>query len=745
MLSKAPKNYALRKRITSGIAILLIPALTSVVVCVLFYIFLENNIAKAERITFDNITSIIERDFGEVFNGLHNMTQQQSFNTLLLSSEPLDQDIELSDIQKSLNLIKKDKSFVHEIAMVFGDKFVLTNLNLRTYEQFFFDSTFYYGLDEAVLRDSLSEKNRYNISFYPDNSVSACYINIPYLSVSLDFVVYFNNSKLNSYIKSVSQYEAGGIILEDKAGNAILSGDTRAETEWTRHGGDLQSYLKNKNFQTIGLSDTGLTIYSYIPSSSYGGIIIIMRILLLLSIFASLVIASVMMILNIRKGYRPISTIKEKLLGLNLSEDGETDDIKLIDKNVTKLIENKLEYEDKLDRHKQLLKNNILIRILRNQPLHDTLRNICNEYGFDLFGKKIAVIALESQNIIDYLDSIESPEEASKEYSRITEERHRMIGQYFSQFEAFYTADAERHCYVTLINSAEDDDGIILDNIKRCAEGYQTGTNKTYAIYVSVAISRIIDSPGDLHRAYRQAEDTRIFIEMLGSDNEIFFYDQINTKSDSPDAALYDLRGIRDSIRAKDYIAASEKFNVLIQKELTALLPKQLRCKIYSIVDRLIAELAEATQYYDNNLLQRIDFTNKLLNVSSIESLKTATTEIFKALNDYVSEKANYNSEWIERVKSYIAANYSDINLNVGFLADNFNFNPSYFSRIFKKETGTGVYDYIQEKRIEVAKELLKKENVGDIAVKVGYLDSRTFIRTFKKVEGETPSKYKHK
>ena len=71
--------------------------------------------------------------------------------------------------------------------------------------------------------------------------------------------------------------------------------------------------------------------------------------------------------------------------------------------------------------------------------------------------------------------------------------------------------------------------------------------------------------------------------------------------------------------------------------------------------------------------------------------------------------------------------------------------NASYFSRLFKKETGEGVIDYINKVRIERAKVLLRNTDLksSEICSMVGVLDSKYFSKLFKKMEGLTPSEYR--
>lgn len=70
---------------------------------------------------------------------------------------------------------------------------------------------------------------------------------------------------------------------------------------------------------------------------------------------------------------------------------------------------------------------------------------------------------------------------------------------------------------------------------------------------------------------------------------------------------------------------------------------------------------------------------------------------------------------------------------------------PSYFSKLFLKETGENYTDFLNRKKISWAKEALRNtdENINLIAMNLGFQDTSYFVKVFKRVEGTTPSKYR--
>lgn len=71
--------------------------------------------------------------------------------------------------------------------------------------------------------------------------------------------------------------------------------------------------------------------------------------------------------------------------------------------------------------------------------------------------------------------------------------------------------------------------------------------------------------------------------------------------------------------------------------------------------------------------------------------------------------------------------------------------NPSYFSRLFKKEVGETFVEYVTRMKINRAKELLEQtdESVGKICERLGYDNQSYFIKLFKTYAGITPMEYR--
>ena len=108
----------------------------------------------------------------------------------------------------------------------------------------------------------------------------------------------------------------------------------------------------------------------------------------------------------------------------------------------------------------------------------------------------------------------------------------------------------------------------------------------------------------------------------------------------------------------------------------------------------------------------------------------------------YENEESNY---LIKKAKQYIQDNYNRM-ITLTDLADYMGLSESYSSRLFNKEVGMNMSSYINEIRVEKAKELLthSDEKIYGIAEKIGYASTTAFHVAFKKKTGMTPAEYRN-
>lgn len=123
------------------------------------------------------------------------------------------------------------------------------------------------------------------------------------------------------------------------------------------------------------------------------------------------------------------------------------------------------------------------------------------------------------------------------------------------------------------------------------------------------------------------------------------------------------------------------------------------------------------------------------------------SSSIFKLINDICEHmEGNSTPADIKEIIEYINNNYHK-DLSRDYIAEKFNINSKALSTMIKQELGTTFIDYLAQIRIEEASKLIRTTDmtITDIYEQIGFNNRTTFIRTFKKEVGITPSEYKKK
>jgi two-component system, response regulator YesN len=138
-------------------------------------------------------------------------------------------------------------------------------------------------------------------------------------------------------------------------------------------------------------------------------------------------------------------------------------------------------------------------------------------------------------------------------------------------------------------------------------------------------------------------------------------------------------------------------------------------------------------------------FAYEIENANQVETLHQLEDRMIEQYCDLViSNSLSQYTTMTRRVIEYIHSFYNK-QINKEELAAKLSTHPSHLSRKFKEETKLTLTAYQQMLRINQAKHLLKTESlsVEEIAWTIGYDDPSYFARVFKKETGRTPSAYR--
>ncbi len=281
------------------------------------------------------------------------------------------------------------------------------------------------------------------------------------------------------------------------------------------------------------------------------------------------------------------------------------------------------------------------------------------------------------------------------------------------------------------------------------ADGLQRFIQENFGFHVAVLAGEPHEGLAGIHESFLEAVKAEEFLD--APDVDFISYREIRNRSKGSYAYTREqeerILGAlvsRNTELAVSYINKVLDVNFLENR----LSPDMRRCLLYDLAGTLMKASSE-TGLPAKNERGGVQMEWELEELAGKKSLKEVKA-ILKKMAEDVSEtepdgaQENQSRQLCQEVLSYINANYSDPDLNISQTGQHFHMTPAYLSSIFRREMGESLLKVITQTRVRKAEELLSQGvSVVEAGERVGFRDSSTFIRTFKKYTGVTPGQIK--
>lgn len=184
------------------------------------------------------------------------------------------------------------------------------------------------------------------------------------------------------------------------------------------------------------------------------------------------------------------------------------------------------------------------------------------------------------------------------------------------------------------------------------------------------------------------------------------------------DEYIANLKCMEDSVLIRDYLLVSIRVNIELALREEGIEDPGIDLSLRSV------DMEIETAEFRNNL---IEILNKAITIRDAEAIKRS-------------------SDIIDSAMRYIDNHYKDEDISLDSVALASNISANYLSAMFSQKVGLSFVEYVTKKRMEKAKQLLRKtdKRSGEIAGEIGYKDPRYFSFVFKKKTGCTPSQYRN-
>lgn len=664
---------------------------------------------------------------------------------------------ELFNLVYVLRKHKALHSYIDNIAIVFRDVDLVIDCTspAGSYGDFFeyrfsFESDNFHGIEDLdFTKDSLLiPRCRVGKYTQPNQDRLLYFKAIPNASGAAKamLLVTLKPDSLVSQLNTSMVFEDGTWLITDNNLQPVLS------NQETVPGQDLKLPVPGEASRHTGYAvwEGKLCAYYYLHSQPLGqnfyiffnlddilqqfaGVILFMVASLLVTIGLGILLA----FYYARKNYAPIRRIADAV-PLSETGSGVVDEYSLIEESLHHLTSENDVLKKSIAAHMPVIRNNLLGQLLTNSSFSPADRSELEKYSivFPLPYMFISVISIELMNLQSEEPLADSPASNALFFSYIEE--------YFAdQKDLYYLAEMHDGTYALIVNCTTGNLKAFEPVFSRLPAFLRRKLSGDLEVDISMGISSVKKEPKNFKQLYYQAHHAQEYRYTVSS-SEIIWYDSLNEKQ----KVSYNFT-FNDELKLINLLKSGQKeeaisFTDSVLDDFFAQGRVKREDAVY-IFNQILFCCAKVINELQQRVSDAVDF-KKLLSLTLFTQMNEYTMEcVSLTCGIAASRQKNTENGLSERIVKYIREHFSNCDLTLTFLADEFHVSAIYVSKSVKKVTGISFIDYLNRLRIDEAKRLLSvtDASVRDIAGDTGYDSDKNFIRVFKKYEGITPGQYR--
>lgn len=530
-------------------------------------------------------------------------------------------------------------------------------------------------------------------------------------------IIFINNDD-----NSIYDAESGTLSYADKSFTEKLSAKASNYFYYNINGKRhyvVSLYQKNSPFgYSYAMTLPAIDLYSV-----HGAVLIISILLLLASLFIAF--------LSSKKLFNPWKLLASTL-NTSPASSADAENIELIFNSITDLIRDKSSISEEFAKVLPLAQERYLINMLNSPEGYTSHSSGLVDFRFDYFCTIIIKLRPTDHFSEIYTDD---------DYSKIRTGIYKIMQSMFSELFDSFVIPSENNTLYILLNLPDDRQ---MDKITELVYSFHKliEPDKRY-LNLHIGIGNILQGLDGMKQSHREAMSSISAIPGINTA-------QLNPEDDSEkinntvpmildinaENTIYNNLIMGNVSKAKQYILE------LFDKNQDALSNRRILTQFYMQIYNVIFKAMKTKNIsYGEEGANDLDTMLSILSNTSLEIHETMLS-MLSQLESVISSPGNKAD--IHEILDYINNHYTE-DIYLEGLAEQFDISPSYMSKLIKDHCGVNFVSYVASLRIEQAKKLLleTKLPITDIYMQSGFNNRTTFIRTFKKATGLSPSDFR--
>lgn len=385
-----------------------------------------------------------------------------------------------------------------------------------------------------------------------------------------------------------------------------------------------------------------------------------------------------------------------------------------------------------------LIREQFFMRLIFNlfeseEQLTAQARNLNIDFGYDSFA--VSYVEIKSEKLT-YMSS----EKQINLYTSSLQMASELIAKYVPCH--VLSLDTRHFCMIFFLDSQMS--GNYKSVIKNTLEQISAMLFNYYSVTIHASVGAPVAAPIQISASYQDAkqsfagvsEETPIlFLEDIAEGEPLknVFNISLFKETILKAYAEYDEKALYDTFTAIIELFAGQKTH-FVQALDAAGNTLYLSLSLLGNGEQIVSEIFRSRS---NNYRSLYELTSVEQIIDWMKVLRDGLCEHFSACHK------DYKNHIVIQVKKYICDHIEE-KLTLNKVAKEFNISPNYLSVLFSKNNDVGFSDYINQRKVDAAKEMMSDGDykIYEISERLGFESAFYFSRVFKKMTGFSPRDY---
>ncbi len=438
----------------------------------------------------------------------------------------------------------------------------------------------------------------------------------------------------------------------------------------------------------------------------------------LIAIAAVLIISFLMILSLSRANMKPFELMHDRL------ETSHQENAILQEKNES--------LQDALTKQRPLVYSAYVARIMKGAVSGEAdIREISDFLKIKGLGIQHFHVLLVSLRL-EQLDSLN--EYQLQEYESLL---YRCFYHYFGSDILIYHPDVNNFALL-LPSDIDTDDPACIPQIRETFTKFHDNLLQEHSLWTFAGLGDSNTKLPYFWKSYQQA------LEAAADIKEDRFFQSYHELARSNETYYYPYemaQQLTNFIKDANTIQINEIFKLLIRENVTfrSISPANMQWLLSDLRTTLVKIRQGLSENAEHTSVLK-EFDTALTTETNLEGIQNLAHKLASCC-----KQNSTGNQLISSIQVYISKNYHDPDLSLKKISDVFSISESYFSYLFKAETGRNFSEYLEELRMQQAMYLLRETDtpLSELYAHLGYGNANSFRRAFKKIYGSSPKAFR--